>query len=144
MPSTEATRFVEHILACTDNPGSRSALRSGLGRDLTQADRMHAFVAPWTSSSKPHSQAVYYTIAALVARHRGSPAAGRPGRGLRRAPGGASATLGRLRPAASGQARAEVKRSPHPPCERCWRALPEVPAGGGLCARCKRAVSEAG
>ena len=49
-----------------------------------------------------------------------------------------------LRPAASGQGRAEVRKSPHPPCERCWRALAEVRAGGGLCARCKRAVSEAG
>lgn len=67
MPSNEATRFVKYIVDCADNPGSRSALRSGLSRDLTQADRMHAFVAPWTSSSKPHTQAVYYTIAALVA-----------------------------------------------------------------------------
>jgi hypothetical protein len=36
---------------------------------------------------------------------------------------------------------AEVRKSPHRPCERCWRALPEV-GEKGLCARCQRAVSE--
>ena len=39
-------------------------------------------------------------------------------------------------------AAAEVRKSPHPSCERCWRALPDV--SGGLCARCRRAVSEVG
>ncbi|HYY52225.1 MAG TPA: isoleucine--tRNA ligase, partial [Myxococcales bacterium] len=38
-------------------------------------------------------------------------------------------------------AAAEVRKSPHRPCERCWRALPEV-GEKGLCARCQRAVSE--
>lgn len=38
------------------------------------------------------------------------------------------------------QAAAEVRRSPHPSCERCWRALPDVE--DGLCARCRRAVAE--
>ena len=38
-------------------------------------------------------------------------------------------------------AAAEVKKSPHRPCERCWRALPDV-GEKGLCARCQRAVSE--
>src|SRR3989454_2618725 len=55
---------------------------------------------------------------------------------------------------------AEVRKSPHRPCERCWRALPDVGEKGlcarcqrtspslpdvgekGLCARCQRAVSE--
>ncbi|MFN2546208.1 MAG: isoleucine--tRNA ligase [Myxococcales bacterium] len=37
-------------------------------------------------------------------------------------------------------AAAEVRRSPHTPCERCWRALPDVV--GGLCARCRKAVEE--
>ena len=40
------------------------------------------------------------------------------------------------------RAGAVVRKSPHPSCERCWRALPDV--SGGLCARCRRAVSEAG
>jgi len=37
-------------------------------------------------------------------------------------------------------ASADVRKSPHPPCERCWRALPDV--SGGLCARCRKAVQE--
>ena len=41
-----------------------------------------------------------------------------------------------LRP--GDQAAAEVRKSPHPACERCWRALPDV--NGGLCARCRRAT----
>ena len=41
------------------------------------------------------------------------------------------------------EAAAEVRRSPHPPCARCWRALPEVAASDEkLCARCRRAVNE--
>jgi hypothetical protein len=36
---------------------------------------------------------------------------------------------------------AEVRKSPHRPCERCWRALPDV-GDNGLCARCQRATSE--
>ena len=47
-----------------------------------------------------------------------------------------------LRP--GNAAAAEVRKSPHPACARCWRALAEVAAGGGLCARCRRAVSEGG
>jgi len=38
-------------------------------------------------------------------------------------------------------ASAAVRKSPHRPCERCWRALPDV-GDKGLCARCQRAVSE--
>jgi hypothetical protein len=42
---------------------------------------------------------------------------------------------------AGKEASAEVRKSPHRACERCWRALPDVGANG-LCARCQRAVSE--
>jgi len=42
---------------------------------------------------------------------------------------------------AGKNAAAEVRKSPHRPCERCWRALPDV-GEKGLCARCQRAVSE--
>jgi isoleucyl-tRNA synthetase len=46
---------------------------------------------------------------------------------------------------AGGSAGAEVRKSAHVSCERCWRALPEVAASDRkLCARCQRAVSEAG
>jgi isoleucyl-tRNA synthetase len=38
---------------------------------------------------------------------------------------------------------AQVRKSPHTSCERCWRALPEVAASRRrICARCERAVSE--
>ena len=38
---------------------------------------------------------------------------------------------------------AEVRKSAHLPCVRCWRALPEVAASKDkLCARCQRAVNE--
>jgi isoleucyl-tRNA synthetase len=36
---------------------------------------------------------------------------------------------------------AEVTRSPHPSCERCWRALAEVSGTPALCHRCRRAVA---
>jgi hypothetical protein len=36
---------------------------------------------------------------------------------------------------------AEVRRSPHAGCERCWRALAEVSGSPALCLRCKRAVA---
>jgi isoleucyl-tRNA synthetase len=45
----------------------------------------------------------------------------------------------KLRP--GERASAEVRKSPHRSCERCWRALPDV-GENGLCARCQRAVGE--
>ena len=36
---------------------------------------------------------------------------------------------------------AEVTRSRHPSCERCWRALAEVSGTPALCRRCRRAVA---
>jgi isoleucyl-tRNA synthetase len=36
---------------------------------------------------------------------------------------------------------AEVERSSHLKCERCWRHLPEVTADEGLCARCDEVVN---
>ena len=44
---------------------------------------------------------------------------------------------------AGDAAAAEVHKSAHLPCVRCWRALPEVAASAEkLCARCRRAVKE--
>ncbi|THC40898.1 type I-E CRISPR-associated protein Cse2/CasB [Streptomyces sp. A1499] len=60
------TTWVEHV--CRDDPGARSALRSGLRKDLDSVRRMHRLVAPWLP--EPRSQDVeraYYTIAAMVA-----------------------------------------------------------------------------
>jgi isoleucyl-tRNA synthetase len=35
---------------------------------------------------------------------------------------------------------ARVSKSPHPACERCWRALSEVSGTPALCRRCARAL----
>lgn len=67
MPTDDATRFVHYITDLTEDTGARAALRSGLGRTVDQATRMHAYVARWTSSSAPHREAVLYTVAALMA-----------------------------------------------------------------------------
>jgi CRISPR type I-E-associated protein CasB/Cse2 len=69
MRRDKAAQFVEHLVELTEDTGTRAALRSGLGRTVNQADRMHAYLARWTSSSRPHEEAVYYTIAALIAHN---------------------------------------------------------------------------
>jgi isoleucyl-tRNA synthetase len=44
---------------------------------------------------------------------------------------------------AGAGAAAEVRKSPHTPCVRCWRSLPEVEASPRkICARCEKAVAE--
>ena len=40
-----------------------------------------------------------------------------------------------------GALESSVKRSPHPSCARCWRALAEVSGDPPLCRRCARAVA---
>jgi isoleucyl-tRNA synthetase len=41
----------------------------------------------------------------------------------------------------SGALEASVKRSPHPSCERCWRALADVSGKPALCRRCARVLA---
>lgn len=49
-------------------PGSRAALRSGLGRRPEHAHRMHAFVADWVHEDvHPDQEWAHYTVAALIA-----------------------------------------------------------------------------
>lgn len=67
MASDDATRFVAYVTERSEETAARAALRSGLGRTVDQATRLHAYIAPWTKSRQPHKEAVYYTIAALVA-----------------------------------------------------------------------------
>lgn len=66
-PSDSATKFVNYVVDCSNDPGARAALRSGLARSVDQATRLHAYVAPWTKPERPHQEAVFYTIAALIA-----------------------------------------------------------------------------
>lgn len=69
MPSDRAIQFVKDIVDLTENTGDRAALRSGLGRTVDRSDRMHKYLARWTDSSRPHREAVHYTIAALIAHN---------------------------------------------------------------------------
>ncbi|MFF1627424.1 type I-E CRISPR-associated protein Cse2/CasB [Streptomyces sp. NPDC058272] len=62
------TRWVEQI--CRDDPGARTALRSGLRRHLDDVPRMHRFVAPWLPHGGPvpeSEQRAYYAVAAMIA-----------------------------------------------------------------------------
>ncbi|MFD8342323.1 type I-E CRISPR-associated protein Cse2/CasB [[Kitasatospora] papulosa] len=56
------------IQVSSEDPGARSALRSGLRKDLDSVRRMHRLVAPWLP--EPRSEDVeraYYTVAAMIA-----------------------------------------------------------------------------
>lgn len=65
-----AHTFVAAITAECADRGSRAALRTGLGKPVDAATRMHRIVAPhlpsWTLHD-PERQRPYYTIAALIA-----------------------------------------------------------------------------
>ena len=67
MTHPAATRFVEHIAARCDDLGVRADLRTGVAVPYDRATRMHAHLARWTSSDRPHEAAVRYAIAALIA-----------------------------------------------------------------------------
>jgi len=63
-----AARYVTRIQQLLQDPGVRSALRSGLGRPPERAVRMHAVVAPWISDGTDYAtERAYYTVAALLA-----------------------------------------------------------------------------
>ncbi|MFJ8860369.1 type I-E CRISPR-associated protein Cse2/CasB [Streptomyces sp. NPDC102451] len=60
------TNWIMQVSA--EDPGARSALRSGLRKDLDSVRRMHRLVAPWLP--EPRSEDVeraYYTVAAMIA-----------------------------------------------------------------------------
>ncbi|MFG3370564.1 type I-E CRISPR-associated protein Cse2/CasB [Streptomyces sp. NPDC048156] len=67
-------RWIEQT--CRDDPGARTALRSGLRRPLDDVRRMHRFVTPWLAQGRPVAdteQRAYYAVAALIAaQSRGS------------------------------------------------------------------------
>lgn len=51
-----------------EDPGARSALRSGLRKDLDSVRRMHRLVAPWLPESRsPDVERAYYAVAAMIA-----------------------------------------------------------------------------
>ncbi|MGW4757534.1 type I-E CRISPR-associated protein Cse2/CasB [Streptomyces chartreusis] len=62
------TRWIEEL--CRDDPGARTALRSGLRRSLNDVPRMHRFIAPWLPQDRtaPETeQHAYYAVAAMIA-----------------------------------------------------------------------------
>ncbi|MFI2116682.1 type I-E CRISPR-associated protein Cse2/CasB [Streptomyces rubiginosohelvolus] len=60
------TNWVEQV--CREDPGARSALRSGLGKDLDSVRRMHRLVAPWLPGRRSQDvERAYYTVAAMIA-----------------------------------------------------------------------------
>ncbi|GAA2500756.1 hypothetical protein GCM10010406_41600 [Streptomyces thermolineatus] len=70
----QARAFVARIeaIAATD-PGARAALRSGLGKPLDEARRMHRIVAPWIPASAmagDDTQRAFYTVASLIAAQK--------------------------------------------------------------------------
>lgn len=62
------TSWIEQT--CKNDPGARSALRSGLRRGIDEVPRMHRLVAPWLprDGAVPDSeQRAYYAVAAMIA-----------------------------------------------------------------------------
>ncbi|GAQ65361.1 type I-E CRISPR-associated protein Cse2/CasB [Streptomyces scabiei] len=62
------TRWIEEL--CRDDPGARTALRSGLRRGLDDVPRMHRYVSPCLprNGQVPLSeQRAYYAVAAMIA-----------------------------------------------------------------------------
>ncbi|WP_328722810.1 type I-E CRISPR-associated protein Cse2/CasB [Streptomyces sp. NBC_00247] len=51
-----------------EDPGARSALRSGLRKDLDSVRRMHRLVAPWLPEGRSEDvERAYYAVAAMIA-----------------------------------------------------------------------------
>ncbi|MEU8625638.1 type I-E CRISPR-associated protein Cse2/CasB [Streptomyces sp. NPDC048669] len=51
-----------------EDPGARSALRSGLRKDLDSVRRMHRLVAPWLPERRSEDvERAYYAVAAMIA-----------------------------------------------------------------------------
>ncbi|WP_082317744.1 type I-E CRISPR-associated protein Cse2/CasB [Streptomyces sp. NRRL WC-3549] len=60
------TRWVEET--CAKDPGARTALRSGLRKDLDAVPRMHRLIAPWLPETpSPDVERAYYAVAAMIA-----------------------------------------------------------------------------
>ncbi|MFE1407805.1 type I-E CRISPR-associated protein Cse2/CasB [Streptomyces sp. NPDC058770] len=60
------TNWIERV--CREDAGARSALRSGLRKDLDSVQRMHRLVAPWLPEPcSAEVERAYYTVAAMIA-----------------------------------------------------------------------------
>ena len=69
-----------HQLAKTEDRAALAHLRRGLGKKPGAAPEMFPYVVPWLPTDvHPQEEAVYYTIAALFARHPSSTPTGNMG-----------------------------------------------------------------
>ncbi|ARF58336.1 type I-E CRISPR-associated protein Cse2/CasB [Streptomyces gilvosporeus] len=62
------TTWVEKL--CGEDPGARSALRTGLRRGMDDVRRMHRFITPWLPENRhvgDDEQRAYYAVAAMIA-----------------------------------------------------------------------------
>jgi CRISPR system Cascade subunit CasB len=71
-PSSDGGReeaFVAHVRKLCADPGARTALRTGLRKDLDAVPRMHRLVAPWLPQDHTPEdvQRAYYAVAAMIA-----------------------------------------------------------------------------
>ncbi|MDX3342728.1 type I-E CRISPR-associated protein Cse2/CasB [Streptomyces baarnensis] len=68
-PVSRARTFTGWVAqVCREDPGARSALRSGLRKDLDSVQRMHRLVAPWLPEQRSKDvERAYYTVAAMIA-----------------------------------------------------------------------------
>ncbi|MFF2012114.1 type I-E CRISPR-associated protein Cse2/CasB [Streptomyces sp. NPDC058195] len=73
--SVAYTDWVERV--CREDSGARSALRSGLRKDLDSVPRMHRLVSPWLPEHRSADmERAYYAVAAMIAAQpRSAPAA---------------------------------------------------------------------
>ncbi|SDH09670.1 CRISPR system Cascade subunit CasA [Sinosporangium album] len=83
----QARQFVTGVFELCEDPGKRSALRSGLGRPLDECHRMHKVIAGRVPNKQENIQRAYYAIAAMIAslppQARGRSSADNPvGRGF--------------------------------------------------------------
>ncbi|MFG3383163.1 type I-E CRISPR-associated protein Cse2/CasB [Streptomyces sp. NPDC047999] len=85
------TRRIERL--CADDPGARTALRTGLRRDLDDVPRMHRFVVPELPRGgriPVAHQRAYYAVASMIAaqpRHAFAAADAEPTADARETPG---------------------------------------------------------
>ncbi|MFD0883240.1 type I-E CRISPR-associated protein Cse1/CasA [Streptosporangium algeriense] len=67
-PSLEGPhQFVTEVFRLCEDPGKRSALRSGLGRPLEECQRMHRVIAAKVPDRREDTQRAYYAVAAMIA-----------------------------------------------------------------------------
>jgi CRISPR type I-E-associated protein CasB/Cse2 len=117
--SDRATAFVARMVEHASDPGPRADLRSGLGRTVDQAERVHRYVASWTGSSGPHQKAVYYTVASLIA-HR--PEGAIPAEW----PGNLGTSIGRCRQLAEATREASVHLLTRQPASTFCKTLTRI------------------